>query len=96
MPELKEYKVAVTEVYRKVIPVLGTSERDAHRRAEDGWRNNEIILTPDNFDGAEFYVMPRHDSEHDKGEVAGDLVIQGYGIENNAEKRGKGTAKHGR
>lgn len=36
MPELKTYKVIVTEVYQKVVTVRGVSHSDAHRRAEDG------------------------------------------------------------
>ena len=56
MPELKEYKVAVTEVYRKTVTVRGTGERDAHQRAWDGWLNGEIILTEDDFEGSEFYL----------------------------------------
>ena len=96
MPKLKKYRVAVTEVYRKVITVLGTSERDAHRRAEDGWRNNEVILTEEDFEGAEYYVIPRPGDDQDEGKPAGDFVIQGYGIESKSEKAGKGTAKNGR
>ena len=66
MPELKEYKVAVTEIYRKTITVRGTSERDAHRRAWDDWLNGEIILTEDDFEGSEFYVMPKSDVVEDR------------------------------
>ena len=78
MPKLKRYEVAVTEVYRRVITVLGSSEQDAHRRAEDGWHNNEIILTPDDFEGAEYYVIPNPGGEHDEEKPAGDFVIQGF------------------
>ena len=95
MSKLKKYKVAVTEVYRKVIIVLGASERDARRRAEDGWRNNEIILTPDDFEGTEYYVHPRPGGEEEVEKSPGEYVIQGYGAKDASEIKRKGTAKHG-
>ncbi|MBR0251188.1 MAG: DpnD/PcfM family protein, partial [Synergistaceae bacterium] len=41
---MKIYKVAVTEIYRKVVSVEAQNEREAHQRAWDAWNNTEIIL----------------------------------------------------
>ena len=54
---MKVYKVAVTEIYRKVVSVEAHSEREAHQRAWDAWNNTEIILDMDDFEGAEMHVM---------------------------------------
>ena len=96
MPELREYKVAVTEVYRKTITVRGTGEQDAHQRAWDGWLNGEIILTEDDFEGSEFYVMPRQDNGEYEIKPEGEYVIQGYGADDTPLIVRKGTAKHGK
>ena len=96
MPELKEYKVAVTEVYRKTVTVRGTGERDAHQRAWDGWLNGEIILTEDDFEGSEFYVMPSPDDGEYEIKSEGDYVIQGYGSDDMPKILRKGTVKHGK
>lgn len=96
MPRLKEYRVAATEVYRKIITVRAASERDAHQRSWDGWNNGEIILTEDDFDGAEFYVMPGGGDGEKMEKLPGDYVIQGYGAKDTPKTMRKGTAKHGR
>lgn len=80
---MKTYRVAVTEIYRKVVSVQAQNEQDAHQRAWDAWKNTEIILGMDYFDGAEMYVL---------GEGHGDnsgKYIEGFNY-------GKGTAKNGR
>ena len=89
---MKIYRVAVTEIYRKVVSVEALNEREAHQRAWDAWNNTEIILDMDNFEGAEMHVMG------DGREVCGekfpmDSFIEGhdYGV-----GKGKGTAKNGR
>ncbi|MBQ4432108.1 MAG: DpnD/PcfM family protein [Synergistaceae bacterium] len=51
------YRVAVTEIYRKVVSVEARSEREAHQRAWDAWNNTEIILSMNDFDGAEMSVL---------------------------------------
>lgn len=57
MSEKKEYKVAVTELLRRVVRVKAHDEPEAHRRAMDAWHNGEILLGADDFDGAEFHVL---------------------------------------
>ena len=47
------YKVAVMETLRKVVAVEAANEREAHRRVADAWRNGEVILTCEDFAGAE-------------------------------------------
>ena len=54
---MKIYRVAVTEIYRKVVSVLANDEQDAHQRAWDAWNNTEIILDMKDFEGAEMHVL---------------------------------------
>ena len=81
---MKIYRVAVTEIYRKVVSVPANSEQEAHQRAWDAWNNTEIILDSINdFEGAEMSVL---------GEGFNDesgKLIEGFDY-------GKGTAKNGR
>ena len=57
MNEKKTYKVAVTEILRRVFIVEAADENEAHQRATDAWHNNEIILVAEDFDGVEFHVI---------------------------------------
>ena len=61
---MKIYKVAVTEIYRKVVSVKAQNEQEAHQRAWDAWNNTEIILDMDDFEGAEMSVL---DDEQEAG-----------------------------
>ena len=54
---MKKYKVAVTEVPRRVILVEAVDEAQARQRASDAWHNSEVILSAEDFEGAEFYVV---------------------------------------
>ena len=47
MKEKKQYRVAVTELLRKVVVVEAESEAEAHQRASDAWQNGEFLLTVD-------------------------------------------------
>ena len=77
------YRVAVTEIYRKVVSVEARSEREAHQRAWDAWNNTEIILGMNDFDGAEMSVLGEgHEDNCGK-------FIEGVNY-------AKGTAKNGR
>ena len=89
---MKIYKVAVTEIYRKVVSVEAQNEREAHQRAWDAWNNTEIILDMNDFEAAEMHVMD-DGQEIDGGKT--DSFIEGhdYGFE---KRKGKGTAKNGR
>ena len=95
MAELRTYHVVVREVYRRLIAVQATSRRDAERRAWDGWLNGEVILTEDDFHGAETYALDEGEAFEAGGKTVGDFVIHGYGAEDKDEGLGKGTAKHG-
>ena len=57
MKEKKQYRVAVTELLRKVVVVEAESEAEAHQRASDAWQNGEFLLDGRDFDGAEFHVL---------------------------------------
>ncbi len=85
---MKVYRVAVTEIYRKVVSVEAQSEQEAHQRAWDAWNNTEIILDMNDFEGAEMYVM-------DDGTEASveKTFIEGHDYNSG---RGKGTAKNDR
>lgn len=68
MNEKKEYRVVITETLQKVVIVKAETEQEAHRRAEDAWKNAEITLCAEDFQGAEFHVLkPLEGSEADKG-----------------------------
>ena len=54
---MKVYRVAMTEIYRKVVSVEALNEREAHQRAWDAWNNTEVILGMDDFEGAEMDVL---------------------------------------
>ncbi len=67
MNKKKTYKVAVTETLRRVVKVDATDETEAHQRTSDAWRNGEITLVAEDFEGVEFYVQGEADgSESDK------------------------------
>lgn len=57
MKEKKQYRVAVTELLRKVVVVEARNEAEAHQRASDAWQNGEYLLDSRDFDGAEFHVL---------------------------------------
>lgn len=52
-----KYRVAVTEVYRKIVTVDAASESEAHQRVSDAWTNTEFRLSHEDFDGVEFRVV---------------------------------------
>ena len=55
---MKIYKVAITEVYRKVVSVKALNEQDAQEQVLDAWKNTEVILNMDNdFNGVEVYAI---------------------------------------
>ncbi|MBQ3654090.1 MAG: DpnD/PcfM family protein [Synergistaceae bacterium] len=54
---MRVYRVAVTEIYRKVVSVEAPTEKEAHRRAWDAWNNTEILLDFEDFEGAEMHVI---------------------------------------
>ena len=54
---MRKYRVAMTEIYRKVVSVEAHNEREAHQRAWDAWNNTEIILDMEDFEGAEMHVL---------------------------------------
>ena len=66
MEEKKMFKVAVTELLRKVVVVEAKDEKEAHQRASDAWQNGEYLLDGRDFDGAEFHVLGESDGEEDK------------------------------
>lgn len=50
------YKVAITETRRRVVAVDARSPSEAHQRITDAWRNGEVILQDEDFEGIEVYV----------------------------------------
>ena len=83
--EMKIFKVAITEVYRKVVSVQARNKNEAHQRAWDAWNNTEIILDMNDFEGAEMSVLDEG-KEFDGKKISQDssFVV------------GKGTVKNGR
>ena len=63
MSDKKEYRVLITETHQKTVIVEATSESEAHRRAEDAWKNAEYILDEESFQGVEFHVLGESDGE---------------------------------
>ena len=64
--EKKKYKVAVTELLRKIVVVEAKNEAEAHQRVSDAWQNGEYILDGRDFDGAEFHVLGESDGSEEK------------------------------
>jgi len=63
MGERKRYKVAVTEILRRTVMVEAETENEARRRAEDAWKNGEILLGDRDFEGSEYYVVGEAESD---------------------------------
>ena len=59
----KGYRVLITETHQKTVIVEATSESEAHRRAEDAWKNAEYLLDEESFQGVEFHVVGESDGE---------------------------------
>jgi len=66
MKERKTYRVAVTELLRKIVVVEAADEAEAHQRVSDAWQNGEYLLDGKDFDGAEFHVLGESDGTEDK------------------------------
>ena len=60
---MNNYRVAVMETLRKVVTVEASNEREARRRVADAWKNGEVILTCEDFTGAEFCVVGENDGD---------------------------------
>lgn len=77
----KEYKVLITETLQKAVIVEAASEREAHRRAMDAWKNGEYILDAECFQGVEFHVVGEADGDKSVKELeridGKDSVIPG-------------------
>ena len=55
------YKVAVTEIKRRIVAVAAESEIEAKTRISDAWRTGELMLDDNDFEGFEVYVMGEAD-----------------------------------
>ena len=55
------YKVAVTETNRRIVTVRASNEEEAHQRVYDAWSGSEFLLTDEDFDGVEVYVIGETD-----------------------------------
>lgn len=51
------YKVAITETKRRLVGVEAGSMSEAHSRVTDAWRNGEVYLNENDFEGVEVYVV---------------------------------------
>lgn len=69
MGERKRYKVAVTEILRRTVLVEAETENEARRRAEDAWKNGEILLGDRDFEGSECYVVGETDSDESEKQL---------------------------
>lgn len=50
----KEYKVVIMEYLKMVVPVMAESWAEAEVKVKDGYRNEEYVLTADNYAGTTF------------------------------------------
>ena len=57
MDEKRTYRVMITETRQKAVAVEAGSEQEARRRAEDAWRNAECVLSDENLQGVECYIL---------------------------------------
>lgn len=57
MEEVKEYKVCITETLQKVVTVEAEDEADAIRKVHDMYRNEEVILYPEDYMDTEFDIF---------------------------------------
>ena len=55
------YKVAITEIKRRVVAVDASTETEAKTRITDAWRNGEVLLDENDFEGFEVYVVGEAD-----------------------------------
>ncbi|GEM_PF-2297938 len=73
---MKIYKVTITETLKKGVSVRAENKQEAEQRALDAWRNTEIILEPEDFDGVT--VIAEDDGSEDNGSMPHDTVIGGF------------------
>ena len=67
MTDNKEYRVLITETLQNTVVVRAKSAEEAHRRAEDAWKNAEDLLDAECVQGVEFHVLGETDGvEKDK------------------------------
>ena len=67
---MSEYQIQITETLSKTIIVEADSIEDAEMIAQDMYRNEEIVLTPDDYDYTDMtYIGEIYDSNNitDKG-----------------------------
>ena len=55
------YKVAITEIKRRIVAVAAETETEAKTRTSDAWRTGELMLDENDFEGFEVYVMGEAD-----------------------------------
>lgn len=60
---MKMWKVAVTEMSRKIITVAAETEEEAHQRTYDAWSNTEFVFGEEDFEGVEVHVIGETSSE---------------------------------
>lgn len=63
MTDNNEYRVLITETLQKTVVVGAKSAEEAHRRAEDAWKNAEYLLDAECFQGVEFHVLGETDGD---------------------------------
>ena len=63
MIDNNEYRVLITETLQKTVVVGAKSAEEAHRRAEDAWKNAEYLLDAECFQGVEFHVLGETDGD---------------------------------
>lgn len=73
--EKKYFRVAITETLRRVVTVEAADEEDARRKVMDSWKNSEIILVAEDFEGAEFFTVGEGTAEEaDKEKAAREAL----------------------
>ncbi len=58
---MPKFKVQITETNQKIVEVDAKDKDDAIDKVERMYRNEEIVLTADDFCGAEFEIVEETD-----------------------------------
>jgi len=62
---MKSYKVTITETLKKEVEVEARSAEEALQKVRDGYRTEDYVLYPDDFDDVKFRIeYPKRDRDY--------------------------------
>jgi len=73
--ETKPFKVTITETLKLTVEVEAKDPMEAEQLVSDNWRNEQYVLTADNFVGAEFTAC-RCDQKNDELAIVWQKYLQ--------------------